>query len=100
MSEESQQKAVVVGVDGSPATALAVDWAVARARMTGAPLRLVSAYLADNIIAPVPVPSRRGDPVLRRRYAKKSRNRCSRRRWRRSSGWRTHAPTTGRRPSR
>ncbi|MEP6632501.1 MAG: universal stress protein, partial [Lapillicoccus sp.] len=45
---------VVVGVDGSPATALAVDWAVARARMTGAPLRLVSAYLADNIIAPVP----------------------------------------------
>ncbi len=53
MVANSRQRAVVVGVDGSPTAALAVDWAVARAEVTGAPLRVVTAYLADAFTAPL-----------------------------------------------
>jgi nucleotide-binding universal stress UspA family protein len=38
------QQPIVVGVDGSAASAAALRWAVAEARLRGAPLRLVHAY--------------------------------------------------------
>lgn len=53
MSTNRDRRAVVVGVDGSAATGIALDWAMERARATGAPLRLVAAYPADAFLAPV-----------------------------------------------
>jgi nucleotide-binding universal stress UspA family protein len=47
-----ETEVIVVGVDGSPHTDTAVRWAAARARRTGACLRLVHAHAA-----PVPAPA-------------------------------------------
>jgi nucleotide-binding universal stress UspA family protein len=47
----SHEKVVVVGVDGSEASLVAVDWAVAEARQTGWRLHIVCAYALPSFTA-------------------------------------------------
>jgi nucleotide-binding universal stress UspA family protein len=54
---KSQDQAIVVGVDGSPASVAALDWAMEEAVSDDRPLHLVSAYafsMADS--APIAAP--------------------------------------------
>jgi nucleotide-binding universal stress UspA family protein len=41
---------IVVGVDGSPASALALHWSLAEAKLRGAPLRVVHAWSAPVLV--------------------------------------------------
>jgi nucleotide-binding universal stress UspA family protein len=43
-------RAIVVGVDGSAGSVEALRWALAEARLRGAPLRLVHAYQLPNLL--------------------------------------------------
>ncbi|WP_432843972.1 universal stress protein [Dactylosporangium sp. CA-092794] len=52
----STATAVVVGVDGSPDSLNAVEWAAADARRRRRPLRIVHAYLWPMVYAPMAVP--------------------------------------------
>ncbi len=70
MTATTDQRAVVVGVDGFPSTDPAVEWAVERASATGVPLRLVAAYPADIVAAPVG--GRGGGPDRRARAAREA----------------------------
>jgi nucleotide-binding universal stress UspA family protein len=54
---EQAPPAVVVGVDGSPASKDALRWAADYARITGAPLRVVSAWhWPVSVVGALPVP--------------------------------------------
>ncbi|WP_327002195.1 universal stress protein [Dactylosporangium sp. NBC_01737] len=56
----------VVGVDGSPDSDLAVEWAAADAARRHRPLHIVHAYLSPFVAAQVAVPTSGGfEPVLR-----------------------------------
>lgn len=52
----STNTAVVVGVDGSPDSLSAVEWAAADAMRRQRPLRIVHAFLWPVVYAPMPVP--------------------------------------------
>lgn len=55
----------VVGVDGSPDSDLAVEWAAADAARRHRPLHIVHAYLSPFVAAHVAAPSGGAEPVLR-----------------------------------
>ncbi len=54
MASEGSQ-VVVVGVDGSPASAMALAWAVRYAKATGASIRAVRAWHYPAAVGPAPV---------------------------------------------
>ncbi|GGV40794.1 universal stress protein [Actinomadura cremea] len=53
MSDENSSAAIVVGVDGSPASLDALRWAARQAELTGAELRAVSAWRLPSFGYPI-----------------------------------------------
>ena len=55
MTSEGKTECVVVGVDGSPASAAAIAWAARYAKATGASVRAVMAWHYPTAAGPAPV---------------------------------------------
>ncbi len=55
MTPEGKAERVVVGVDGSPASAMAMAWAARYAKTTGARVRAVMAWHYPAAIGPAPI---------------------------------------------
>ena len=79
----TEQRAVVVGIDGSPHSELAQRWAVAEARFRKLPLRLVCAYTWNINIgspaAPAHEPDIGAEELLRRMACRAIQNHRGRR---------------------
>jgi nucleotide-binding universal stress UspA family protein len=58
---------VVVGVDGTPASDAALEWAVAEAEAADAPLLVCHAYTAEHIVRPLPHAGAIGEAQARQR---------------------------------
>src|ERR1035441_7636168 len=50
MSEQSRNRRIVVGVDGSPASVAALRWAVRQAELTGATVEAVTAWHYPTVV--------------------------------------------------
>lgn len=53
------RRPIVVGVDGTDAGRLAVEWAVGEARLRGSPVRIVTAFQPTSLAGAAPVPLQR-----------------------------------------